>query len=128
VKTTVKNYSSKPSKQRKAMYESPHHSRKTLISAHLSEDLRAKHTRSFPIRVGDTVKIMRGDFAGIEGKVSGVDRGKVKLYIDGVTREKTSGETVKIPVHPSNVMITGLNLDDKWRRQSLERRKAKEEE
>jgi ribosomal protein L24 len=41
-----------------------------------------------------------------------------------VTREKVDGTTVPIPIHPSKVMITRLNLDDKWRREILERKSA----
>jgi large subunit ribosomal protein L24 len=122
----VRVHSVKPSKQRKSIYQAAAHMKRSLLSAHLSEDLRKKHgARSFPVRLGDTVKIMRGDFSGIEGKVSEIDRKEVKLFIDGVTREKTSGETVKAPVRPSKVMIMNLNLDDKWRKRSLDKRKTK---
>ena len=117
----------KPSKQRKKMYQAPHHAKKGVLSTHLSETLREKHgRRAFPVRLGDTVKIMRGDFSGIEGKVSEIDRNDAKLYVDGVTREKTSGESIKIPVHPSNTMIVNINLDDKWRKRSLEKKKGED--
>jgi large subunit ribosomal protein L24 len=124
--------SSKPSKQRKALYNAPIHSRRKLLSCHLSPELRAKYnTRAFPVRVGDTVKILRGDFNGIEGKVTEVNTKNLSIYIEGVTREKVSGTTVKVPIHPSKVMITSLNLDDKLRVKALERRekiKEKKEE
>jgi large subunit ribosomal protein L24 len=65
---------------------------------------------------------MRGDFKGFEGKVSRVDRRKYRLFVEGVTREKVDGSTVLIPIHPSKVMITHLNLDDKWRKEILKRK------
>lgn len=117
--------SSKPSKQRKAFYNAPAHLRRKLVSAPLSKELRERYgVRSIPVRKGDTVRIMRGDYAGVEGKVSEVDRKKIRIYVDGVTREKTSGASIKVPIHPSKVMIVGLNLDDKWRAEALERKKG----
>jgi len=65
---------------------------------------------------------MRGDYKGIEGKVSRVDRRKYRIFVEGVSREKVDGSTVLIPIHPSKVMITHLNLDDKWRKEILKRK------
>jgi large subunit ribosomal protein L24 len=58
---------------------------------------------------------MRGDKKGTEGKVTRVNRQKYRMYVEGVTREKVDGSTTLIPIHPSKVMITNLNLEDKWR-------------
>jgi len=65
---------------------------------------------------------MRGDYKGFEGKVTRVDRGEYRIFVEGVTREKVDGSTALIPIHPSKVMITRLNLDDKWRREILKRK------
>ena len=46
----------------------------------------------------------------------------MRIYIEGVTREKVDGTRVFIPIHPSKVIITKLNLDDKRRVEALERR------
>ena len=43
-----------------------------------------------------------------------------KITIDGVKREKTKGEKVDVPIHATNVIITGLNDDDKWRMNKLQ--------
>jgi ribosomal protein L24 len=67
---------------------------------------------------------MRGDHKGFEGKVTRVDRNKYRIYVEGLTREKVDGTTIFIPIHPSKVMITKLNLDDKWRKQMLGRKKG----
>lgn len=91
------------------------------VSAPLSQDLRERYgRRSFPIRKGDTVKITRGDFTGIEGKVNRVDRERARLFVEGLTREKASGTSALVTVHSSKVMITNLNLSDKWRVDILE--------
>lgn len=115
----------KPSKQRKRVFQAPNHVRYKLFAAPLSPELKASHgVNSLPVRSGDTVRIMRGDNKGIEGKITNVDRKKYRIQVEGLTREKVDGTTVFIPVHPSKVMITRLNLDDKWRKKILERKKA----
>ncbi|MCD6242867.1 50S ribosomal protein L24 [Candidatus Bathyarchaeota archaeon] len=124
----AKTLTSKPSKQRKRLYTAPLHVRSKILSAPLSPDLREKYGfRSLPIRVGDKVQILRGDHKGFEGKVLKVDRKKYRISVEGITREKVDGTTINVPIHPSKVMITELNLDDKWRRKKIERkRKARE--
>jgi len=130
VKTT------QPRKQRKMLYQAPAHIRYRHFSAPLSPSLKASHNvGSLPVRSGDTVRIVRGDRKGLEGKVTRVERKSYRIFVEGVTREKVDGTTTFIPIHPSKVMITNLNLDDKWRRESLkvgvavpEAEKAVEEE
>jgi len=118
-----------PRKQRKMLYQAPSHIRYKHFSAPLSPSLRASHdVRSIPVRSGDTVRILRGDRKGLEGKVTRVDRKNYKIFVEGVTREKVDGTTTFMPIHPSKVMITNLNLDDKWRRESLKIEAAVEAE
>ncbi len=50
------------------------------------------------------------------------------MFVEGVTREKVDGTAIQIPTHPSKVMLTSLNLDDKWRRESLKVELPKEVE
>lgn len=118
-----------PRKQHKMLFQAPSHMRCKLFSAPLSPALKAAHkVSSVSVRTGDTVRIMRGDRKGTEGKVTRVDRSRYRLFVDGVTREKVDGTAVQIPTHPSKVMITNLNLDDKWRRESLKVEAPKEVE
>lgn len=110
----------KPGKQRKLMYQAPQHIQRKLMSAPLSSTLIDRYgAKRLPLRKGDTVKILRGDFSGIEGKLTKVDREKQRVYVEGVTKEKVSGQQTNVSVHASKVMITSLNLDDKWRSESL---------
>jgi len=112
-----------PRKQRKQLYQAPLHKRYKIFSAPLSPDLKKSHgINTLPIRSGDTIRIMRGERKGIEGKVAGVDRTKYRISIEGVTRQKVDGTATPVPIHPSKVMITNLNLDDKWRREILKRK------
>lgn len=112
-----------PRKQRKRLYQAPLHKRYKLFSAPLSSSLKASYnTSSIPVRTGDTVQITAGDRKGSEGKIASVDRTRYRVFVEGVTREKVDGTAMPIPIHPSKIMITHLNLDDKWRREALKRK------
>jgi large subunit ribosomal protein L24 len=120
-----------PRKQRKLLYNAPAHLRHKLMAAPLSPELTAsKGAKTLPVRKGDTVRIMRGDHKGFEGKISRVDLKNYRIYVEGLTREKVDGTTIFVPVHPSKVMIKNLSLDDKWRKAIVEIKKElpKEEE
>jgi len=117
----LKRSSVKPSSQRKSMYQASQHVRHKMLSARLASDLKIKYgVKSFPVRKGDTVRILRGAYAGVEGKIRKVDLKNFRVTIDGVTREKADGTTVYVPVHPSNLMLVKLDLGDKWRSSRLE--------
>lgn len=75
--------------------------------------------KNVPVRTGDTVQIMRGDYAGLEGKIRDINMKKYRITIEGVTKEKADGTKVFVPIHPSKVLIKKLNLDDKWRSKRL---------
>ncbi len=107
------------------MFNAPAHIRHKLMSAPLSHELTAsKGAKTLPVRKGDTILIKRGDNKGFEGKVSRVDLKAYRIYIEGLTREKVDGTNIFLPIHPSKVEIRNLNLDDKWRKNILERKKA----
>ena len=115
--------SKKPRKQRKFLYKAPLHLRRKMLSAHLSKELREKYKRrSLPVRKGDEVEIMRGEFKGKRGKIARVDLKNYKVYIEGITRKKTTGELVQVPIHPSNLKLISLNLEDEKRKKILERK------
>ena len=115
---------SKPGKKRKYAYNAPKHAARSLVSAHLTKTLKKKHgTRSFPVKKGDKVKIMRGDFKGTEGKIEKVIYKAKKIIIDKIKIEKKDGTKTSRPVDPSKVEITEFNMEDKKRSKALERRK-----
>ncbi len=120
--------SKQPKKQRKYRYNAPLHIKQKFISAHLSKELREKYkTRALQLRKGDTVKIMVGQFKGKTGKVKKVDLKKAKVYIEGIEILKKDGTKADYPIDPSNLMITELNLEDKKRLKSIERKKKSKE-
>jgi len=91
------------------------------VCSTLSDNLREQYgTRSCRLVKGDTVRVVRGEYSGIEGKVEKVNTQKSTLSIEGVQREKVKGGNVKVQIHSSNLIITGLNLDDKYRKNKLE--------
>lgn len=103
------------------------HIRDSSIAAHLSDNLRQQyHTRSLRVIKGDTVRVMRGEYNGIEGKIESVNTMTGTLAIEGIQREKVRGGNVKVRIHSSNVLITNLNLNDKYRQESMQGRLAKE--
>ena len=115
--------STRPGKQRKYRTNSPLHIKQKLVTAHISKDLRKKYVkRSVGIRKGDKVKIMVGKFRKLEGKIERVDLKKTRVYISGVESTKKDGTKRLLPVHPSNLMVTELSLDDKLRQKILERK------
>jgi large subunit ribosomal protein L24 len=118
--------SSKPSKQRKALFNAPLHKLRKLFNAPLSRDLRERYgVKRLPVRVGDVVRIMRGNWKGHEGKVARVDTRRIRIYVEGVQIKKADGTPVYYPIHPSKVMIIKLDLSDKWRRRIIERRRGR---
>jgi len=105
--------SSKRRKQRKAHFSAPSHKRQKLMRATLSKNLRTEfNVRSEAVVVGDTVNVIRGiknpteRGTDISGKVVRVCRKKFAIYIDKFMRQKTNGQEVHIPIHPSNCVIT----------------------
>ncbi|MHC1584875.1 MAG: 50S ribosomal protein L24 [Candidatus Syntropharchaeia archaeon] len=114
--------SKKPRKQRKFRYQAPLHIRRKMMSALLSKELREKYgKRNIPIRTGDTVKVMRGQHKGHEGKVRSVNLKTGRITVEGVTVAKADLSEVPRPIHPSNVMITKLELKDRLREEILRR-------
>lgn len=115
--------STKAGKQKKYRFNAPLHIRKKLLHSHLSKDLRKKYgKRNTGLRKGDKVKILRGQFRKHEGKVERVDAKKLRIFVNGVEMPKRDGTKKLLPLNPSNLMITELNMDDKLRQKTLERK------
>jgi large subunit ribosomal protein L24 len=102
------------------------HKREKLLGANLSENLRKQHNkRSMRVIKGDTVRILRGEYVGIEGKVEKVNTERSTLSIEGVQREKIRGGKVKVQIHASNVQIISVNTDDEYRMKGTQKAKDK---
>jgi len=122
----VKWASSQPRKVRKRMlHRAPLHVRAKQMVAPLSEELRREHgVKRLRVRKGDTVMIVRGSFKGHEGRVVRVSLKKMRIFVEGATRVRSDGREVYVPIHPSKIVITKLDLSDPRRKQVIERKKA----
>ena len=120
------NQSSNPRKTRnQQIYYATIQRASKQLSCSLSKELRKKYgKRSARIIEGDTAKIVRGEFSGVDGKITKIsipDRG---VNIEGVKKEKLKGDKFDVYVHTTNIILTALNSNDKWRINKLEGKKA----
>ena len=82
----------------------PSHLRDSRVGSTLSDNLREQYGhRSCRLVKGDTVRVLRGEYSGIEGKVEKVNTQRGTLSIEGIQREKVKGGNVKVQIHSSNL-------------------------
>jgi len=114
----------KPTKIRnKKIYRAMNQTVSKQICATLSKDLRKKYPRrSARIMIDDTVKVIRGEYKGLTGKVAKISTESNSIAIEGNKKEKLKGEKVDVYIHSTNTIITSLNTDDKWRLKILEKK------
>ncbi len=112
----------KPTKMRNQMiYQATFQTRSKQLGSALSKDLHKKYgKRSVRVIEGDSVTILRGEFKGVDGKISKISTEKTSVAIDGVKKEKTKGEKFDVYIHTSNLVVTSLNSSDRWRIAKLE--------
>jgi len=112
----------KPTKMRnRLIYQATLQTRSKQLGSVLSKDLQKKYgKKSARVIEGDSIKILRGEFKGVDGKISKISTEKSSVAIDGVKKEKTKGDKFDVYVHTSNLVITSLNTSDKWRIAKLE--------
>ncbi len=90
--------------------------RNRQMDSMVSDELKKKYgVSSARVREGDTVKVMRGDFKGVQGKVTKVFPKQARIGIEGISRKKVNGQEVPVKVHASKVMITAFDTSDKNR-------------
>ena len=103
------------------IFQATMQTRSKQMGANLSKDLQKKYgKKSARVVEGDSVTILRGEFKGVDGKVSKISTQKSSVAIEGVKKEKTKGDKFDVYIHTSNLVITSLNGDDKWRMAKLE--------
>ena len=115
--------SSDQSKQRKYRLNAPLHLKRNFVAAHLAPELKDRYNaRSIPLREGDTVKVMKGEFAGLIGKVNRVDLRKGSVYVDGAERIRKDGTKSYFPLRPSTLLLVDIIVEDKRRLAALGRK------
>ena len=124
--------SKSPNKQRKAQYNAPLHTKRKRVTARLqldSNDKRFEGIRNITVRVGDTVRVVRGDYAHggkrertnepKTGAILSVDSNTGRLTIEGCTIVNSNNQEEPYPIHVSNVVVTKIDESDKLRVQQL---------
>ncbi|RNJ76446.1 MAG: 50S ribosomal protein L24 [Nitrosopumilus sp. H8] len=113
----------------KMIYRATNTARSRQVGAALSKDLQKKYKkRSVRLTIGDSVKIIRGEFTGVDGKVSKVSVDDGTVVIEGLKKEKTKGDKFDVYIHASNVVVTSLNTENWWRIARLEGKNPKDKD
>ena len=118
----------KPTKIRnQRIYRATNQIANKQICAPISKDLRKKYSRrSVRIMINDTVKVIRGEYNGLTGKVAKISIENNSVAIEGNKKEKLKGEKIDVYIHSTNMVVTSLNTDDKWRLKILEKKPKSE--
>ena len=119
----------KPTKMRNnQIYRATYHTKSKQLGSALSKDLHKKYgKRSVRVVEGDSITILRGEFKGVDGKVAKVSADKSSVAVEGVKKEKTKGDKFDVYIHTSNLVVTSLNSEDKWRMAKLEGKDPRKE-
>ena len=105
----------------KMIYQASSQTKSKQLGSALSKDLHKKYgKRSVRVIEGDSVTIVRGEFKGVDGKVAKISKPKSSVAIEGVKKEKTKGDKFDVYIHTSNLIVTSLSTEDKWRIAKLE--------
>ena len=117
----------KPTKMRNNLiYHATYATKSKQLGSNLSKDLQKRYgKRSVRVIEGDSVTILRGEFKGVDGKVSNVSTDKNSVAMEGIKKEKTKGDKFDVYIHTSNLLVTSLNTEDKWRMAKLEGKNPK---
>jgi len=110
------------------LFQATLQTRSKQMGSALSKDLQKKYgKKSARVVEGDSVSILRGEFKGVDGKISKISTQKSSVAIDGVKKEKTKGDKFDVYIHTSNLVITSLNSEDRWRMAKLEGKDPKKQ-
>ena len=112
----------KPTKMRnKMIYQATFTTKSKQLGSALSKDLHKRYgRRSVRVIEGDSIRIVRGEYKGVDGKISKISTQKNSVSIEGIKKEKTKGDKFDVYIHTSNLVVTSLNTGDKWRMARLE--------
>ncbi|MHA2392440.1 MAG: 50S ribosomal protein L24 [Promethearchaeota archaeon] len=121
----MKVKSKQPRKQRKALYNYQNHKRSKLFSTRVADFLRDEYgIKRLPVRVGDNVRITKGEFKDFEGEVIEVTK-DLRCKIKEAQFEKADGTQFHPGIHVSNLVITKFAKEkkmDPWRAKAIERK------
>lgn len=124
--------SKKPRMQRKALYEVKNHQVSPLMTVSLDKSLQEEYgVKRIPLRKEDFVRVVKGEFNGIEGKVLSLDKKTRKITIEECTLQKKDGSNYYVPISVANIVITKFTMKknklDAWRQKMIDRKQKLEE-
>jgi large subunit ribosomal protein L24 len=121
----MKVKSKQPRRQRKALYKHLNHQRAKILSARVADFVREEYgIKTLPIRVGDGVRITRGEFKDFEGEVIEITKNQ-RIKIKEATFDKADGTQFHPAIHVSKVVITKFTKEkkmDPWRASMIDRK------
>ena len=121
----MKVKSRQPRKQRKALFNYKNHQRSKLFSTRVADFVREEYgIKKLPVRVGDQVRVVKGEFKDFEGEILEVTK-NLRCKIKEAKFEKTDGTDFHPAIHISNLIITKFTKEkkmDPWRAKVIERK------
>lgn len=121
----MKVKSKQPRKQRKALYNYKNHQRSKLLSTRVADFVREEYgIKNLPLRVGDEVRVVKGEFRDFEGEVIEITK-NLRAKIKEATFDKADGTKFNPSIHISKLIITKLSKEkklDPWRASIIERK------
>jgi large subunit ribosomal protein L24 len=123
----MKVKSKQPKKQRKFLYNNVNHQRSKLLSTRLADFLQEEYgIKQLPLRVGDSVRVTKGEFMDFEGEVIDIDRKNQRIQMKECVVEKADGTQYHPTLHTSKLIITKFHQEgrkmDAFRAKMIERK------
>ncbi len=121
----MKVKSIQPRKQRKALFNYRSYQRSKLLSTRLADFLREEYgIKKLPLRVGDQVRVLGGEFKDFEGEVIEVMKNQ-RAQVKECVFDKNDGTQYHPSLHVSKLIITKFGDErkmDPWRARIIERK------
>ncbi|MBY9003626.1 MAG: 50S ribosomal protein L24 [Candidatus Lokiarchaeota archaeon] len=121
----MKVKSVQPKKQRKALFNYRNDQRSKLLSTRVADFLREEYgIKKLPLRVGDQVRVLRGEFKDFEGEIIAVVKNQ-RAQVKECVFDKNDGTQFHPSIHISKLIITKFGDErkmDPWRARIIERK------
>ena len=121
----MKVKSVQPKKQRKALFNYRNDQRSKLLSTRVADFLREEYgIKKLPLRVGDQVRVLRGEFKDFEGEIIAVVKNQ-RAQVKECVFDKNDGTQFHPSIHISKLIITKFSDErkmDPWRARIIERK------
>jgi len=121
----MKVKSKQPRKQRKALFNYKNHQKSKLLTVRVADFVREEYgIKTLPLRVGDGVRITRGEFKDFEGEIIEITK-KQRAKIKEATFDKADGTQFHPAIHISKMVITKFTKEkkmDPWRARMIDRK------